>query len=173
MLTLLFVLIAVAVLGAAAIVGYAIWQPREKFILDTDRMTKAALVDKTSDKLTFAFDVPYINNGKDEAVVLDAFVRVYLPVELYDKALVRGKIYRKEVKREDDYFEAWIWRPNINGDMTVQLELTPLNGATLAEAVAGLPDFDAALYWECRGRGLLYTIKKYVTINAAEIKALL
>lgn len=57
--------------------------------------------------------------------------------------------------------------------MTAKFEVTPMHGATLKEAVEGLPDFDVAMFWECRGRENLYTVKKFITISADEVKALL
>ena len=48
-----------------------------------------------------------------------------------------------------------------------------INEQTLKEAVNGLPDFDVAMFWECRGRENLYTVKKFITISADEVKALL
>ena len=52
--------------------------------------------------------MPFTNEGGDEGLVLDAFMRIYLPQEQYDKALVRGKINLKDVPRDDDYFEALV-----------------------------------------------------------------
>ena len=60
-----------------------------------------------------------------------------------------------------------------NKTRTATLELTPMHGVGLKEAVNGLPDFDVALFWECRGRENLYTVKKFITISADEVKVLL
>ena len=118
-------------------------------------------------------DVPFTNEGGDEGLVLDAFMRIYLPQEQYDKALIRGKINLKDVPRDDDYFEALVMPKGEHKTMTAKFEVTPMHGATLKEAVEGLPDFDVALFWECRGRENLYTVKKFITISSDEVKALL
>ena len=73
----------------------------------------------------------------------------------------------------DDYFEALVMPKGGNKTMTAKFELTPMHGANLKEAVNGLPDFDVAMFWECRGRENLYTVKKFITISADEVKALL
>ena len=56
--------------------------------------------------------------------------------------------------------------------MTAKFELTPMHGAGLKEAVNGLPDFDVAMFWECRGRETCIPLK-VITISADEVKALL
>ena len=148
-------------------------QPKHKFVFDVAKRTKAELVGKTDGKLCFNVDVPFTNEGGDEGLVLDAFMRIYLPQEQYDKARIRGKINLKDVPRDDDYFEALVMPKGEHKTMTAKFEVTPMHGATLPEAVEGLPDFDVALFWECRGRENLYTVKKFITISADEVKALL
>ena len=78
----------------------------EKLKFYKDKRTKASLLSRTDDKLVFAFDVPYRNTGTHEAIFLDAFVRVYLPDEQYNGALVRGRVNHPAAPRTDDYFEA-------------------------------------------------------------------
>ena len=63
----------------------------KRLVFYKGRRTKAALVSRTDDKVVFSFDVPYKNTGSNEAIFLDAFVRVYLPDEQYDGALMRGR----------------------------------------------------------------------------------
>ncbi len=173
MLLIIEIIAGLFLLGVVAVAVFIAMQPKHKFVFDVAKRTKAELTDKTDDKLCFSVDVPFSNEGGDEGLVLDAFIRAYLPEEQYNKALVRGKINLKDVPRDDDYFEAMVMPKGAHKTMTVKFEVTPMHGAELAEAVAGLPDFDVALYWECRGRENLYTVKKFITISADEVKALL
>ena len=173
MLLVIEIIAGLILLGLVAVAVFIAMQPKHKFVFDVANRTKAELAAKTDEKLCFNVDVPFTNEGGDEGLVLDAFIRPYLPQEQYDKALVRGKINLKDVPRDDDYFEAMVMPKGEHKTMTVKFELTPMHGATLAEAVNGLPDFDVALFWECRGRENLYTVKKFITISADEVKALL
>lgn len=173
MLLVIEIIAGLFLLGLVAVAVFIMMQPKHKFVFDVAKRTKAELTGKTDDKLCFSVDVPFTNEGGDEGLVLDAFPRIYLPQEQYDKALVRGKINLKDVPRDDDYFEALVMPKGGNKTMTVKFELTPMHGASLKEAVSGLPDFDVALFWECRGRENLYTVKKFITISAEEVKALL
>ena len=143
MLFIIEIIAGLFLLGVVAVAVFIMMQPKHRFVFDVKNRTKAELTDKTDNKLCFSVDVPFTNEGGDEGLVLDAFMRIYLPQEQYDKALVRGKINLKDVPRDDDYFEALV------------------------------PDFDVAMFWECRGRENLYTVKKFITISADEVKALL
>lgn len=173
MLFIIEIIAGLFLLGVVAVAVFIMMQPKHRFVFDVKNRTKAELTDKTDNKLCFSVDVPFTNEGGDEGLVLDAFMRIYLPQEQYDKALVRGKINLKDVPRDDDYFEALVMPKGGNKTMTVKFELTPMHGAGLKEAVNGLPDFDVAMFWECRGRENLYTVKKFITISADEVKALL
>ena len=57
--------------------------------------------------------------------------------------------------------------------MVLRFEAYAKNGKTIAEAMANIPDVDVALIVECRGRGALYTEKKYITLTAEEMRALI
>ena len=173
MLFIIEIIAGLFLLGVVAVAVFIMMQPKHRFVFDVKNRTKAELTDKTDNKLCFSVDVPFTNEGGDEGLVLDAFMRIYLPQEQYDKALVRGKINLKDVPRDDDYFEAVVMPKGGNTTMTAKFELTPMHGANLKEAVNGLPDFDVAMFWECRGRENLYTVKKFITISADEVKALL
>lgn len=173
MLFIIEIIAGLFLLGVVAVAVFIMMQPKHRFVFDVKNRTKAELTDKTDNKLCFSVDVPFTNEGGDEGLVLDAFMRIYLPQEQYDKALVRGKINLKDVPRDDDYFEALVMPKGEHKTMTAKFEVTPMHGATLKEAVEGLPDFDVAMFWECRGRKNLYTVKKFITISADEIKALL
>lgn len=173
MLFIIEIIAGLFLLGVVVVAVFIMMQPKHRFVFDVKNRTKAELTDKTDNKLCFSVDVPFTNEGGDEGLVLDAFMRIYLPQEQYDKALVRGKINLKDVPRDDDYFEALVMPKGGNKTMTTKFELTPMHGASLKEAVNGLPDFDVAMFWECRGRENLYTVKKFITISADEVKALL
>lgn len=173
MLFIIEIIAGLFLLGVVAVAVFIMMQPKHRFVFDVKNRTKAELTDKTDNKLCFSVDVPFTNEGGDEGLVLDAFMRIYLPQEQYDKALVRGKINLKDVPRDDDYFEALVMPKGEHKTMTAKFEVTPMHGATLKEALEGLPDFDVAMFWECRGRKNLYTVKKFITISADEIKALL
>ena len=70
-----------------------------------DKRTQAKLISKAEEKIEFCIEVPYENQSRDEGIFLDAFVRIYLPDEQYNGALLRGRVNHPAAPRTDDYFE--------------------------------------------------------------------
>lgn len=173
---LFFVLkvIAALILLAVIVIGvYILIQGKEEMFFDVTKRTKARLTKSTEDKLEFDLELPIHNDGKEEGIILDAFIRVYLPQEQYADAQLRGRVNLKEAPREDDYFEAMLLGPGVKKTMVVKFELVPEHGVSLQQAVAGMPDVDIALFLDCRGRTALYTVKKIITLHKDEMQALL
>lgn len=137
-----------------------------------DKRTFSVKVSEDGKRLDFEVEVPYRNVGKEEGTILDTYMRIYLPDEQYDNVLLRGKVNLKDVKRADDYFEAVLVPANTGKTLLLRFEAYARHGKTIAEAMAGIPDVDVALYLDCRGRGPLFTVKKFLTLSAEEMRAL-
>ena len=138
------------------------------------KRTPARLLSKTDEKIEFSVDVPYANQSRDEGIFLDAFVRIYLPDEQYNGALVRGRVNHPDAPRTDDYFEARLVPPGEQGHLTVTFEVTPRNGSkTAGEALRGMPDVEFALYVERRGRMALFHNKENILLTKEELQKLL
>ena len=139
-----------------------------------DKRTQARLVSKTEDKIEFSIDVPYENKSGDEGIFLDAFVRIYLPDEQYNGALLQGRVNHPQAPREDDYFEARLVPPGEKDHLTVTVEVTPRNGKKTAEAaLQDMPDVEFALYVERRGRMELFHNKENILLTKEELQKLL
>lgn len=146
----------------------------KKLAFFKEKRTAAKLMDLTEDKGTFYIEVPYKNKSVDEGIFLDAFVRVYLPDEQYDGALMRGKVNHPAAPRTDDYFEARLVAPGEAGHLIVTFEVTPRNGKrTAKEAILGLPDVEVALYVERRSRMALFHNKENILLTREELQALI
>ena len=139
-----------------------------------DKRTQAKLISKTDKKIEFSIDVPYENKSGDEGIFLDAFVRIYLPDEQYNGALLRGRVNHPQAPREDDYFEARLVPPGEKDHLTVTVEVTPRNGKKTAEAaLQDMPDVEFALYVERRGRMELFHNKENILLTKEELQKLL
>ena len=139
-----------------------------------DKRTQAKLISKTDDKIEFSIDVPYENKSGDEGIFLDAFVRIYLPDEQYNGALLRGRVNHPQAPREDDYFEARLVPPGEKDHLTVTVEVTPRNGKKTAEAaLQDMPEVEFALYVERRGRMELFHNKENILLTKEELQKLL
>lgn len=166
------ILLALVVLGVAVVAAYIWMQGDAKMFFDMKKRTAAVKVSETDERLDFEVELDYKNIGKQEATLIDAYMRIYLPQEQYDDVLLRGKVNLKGVLRDDDYFEAVLVPAGTGKTMVLRFEAYAKNGKTISEALANVPDVDVALLVECRGRGALYTEKKYFTLTAEEMRAL-
>ena len=143
-------------------------------VFHKDKRTQAKLESKTDEKIEFSIDVPYENKSGDEGIFLDAFVRIYLPDEQYNGALLRGRVNHPQAPREDDYFEARLVPPGEKDHLTVTVEVTPRNGKKTAEAaLQDMPDVEFALYVERRGRMELFHNKENILLTKEELQKLL
>ena len=139
-----------------------------------DRRTPAKPLSKTDDRIEFSVDVPYENQSRDEGIFLDAFVRIYLPDEQYNGALLRGRVNHPAAPRTDGYFEARLVPPGEKDHLTVTFEVTPRNGKkTAEEAILGIPDVEFALYVERRGRMELFHNKENILLTKEELQKLI
>ncbi len=113
--------------------------------------------------------IPYKNIGSQELTILDAWARIYLPDEQYAGLTINHHLHDAAKPRQDDYFEAMLVPAHKNGQLVLKLQAIARNytGAEdeLAEAVAGCPEFDVAIYAECRGRGKVFIEKDIFTLK--------
>lgn len=173
MIVALEVLVLLLIVTGAVVFLYIMKQGDACLVFSVDERSRAAAATVQPQRLCFDIAVPFANSGRQEGTILDAYVRIYLPQEQYDGCLLRGRVNVSTALRDDDYFEAMLVPAGQRGELLLRLEVYPRRGLKLQEAVAGLPDVDIALLAECRGRKELYTVKKYFTLEAEEVKALL
>ena len=78
---MLFILkvIAALILLAVVVIGiYILLQGKEEMFFEVTQRTKARLIKRSENKLEFEVELPMHNDGKEEGIILDAFIRVYL-----------------------------------------------------------------------------------------------
>lgn len=172
MLCIIEALAALIVVAVVVIYMFIQAQGDADMQVQVEKRTAAVKANEEGKRLDFEVELPYVNVGKQEGTILDAYMRIYLPDEQYDNVLLRGKVNLKDVRREDDYFEAVLVPANTGKTLVLRFEAYARNGKSLAEAMQGIPDVDVALYLDCRGRGPLFTVKKFLTLSAEEMRAL-
>ena len=144
----------------------------EKIVPKTEEMTPYSVVERTNDRLVIGATIPFANEGKQCATIMDAILRVQLPYEQYDGALVRGKVELAGAPREDDYFEAVLIQKRECIDLVLKLSIEGRKGNNLEEAIAHMPDFRMDLIYQETGRIPAHYSKIMLKITAAEIAAL-
>ena len=172
MLCVLEVLVALLIL---AFVGFKLIEAHHgdaNVQMDVKGKTEAVKVAEYDDRVDFEVRVPYTNLGKEEGVILDAYMRIFLPQEQYSDVLLRGKVNHERFLRDDDYFEAMLTPAGKKEYLILRMEAYAKNGKTIAEALGNIPDVDVAIFLECRGRCDLITKKAFITLTQEEMHAL-
>ena len=161
----------IAVLIAAEIVRRVLFAylGTEKIVPKTDEMTPFSVLTRTADRLVIRAVIPFANEGKQCGTIMDAILRIQLPYEQYDGALVRGKVELADTPREDDYFEAVLIQKQECIHLALQLSLEGRGGKSLEEAIAHLPDFRMDLIYQETGRMPAHYTKAMLTVSAQEI----
>lgn len=174
MIILLLKIVAAIIIAACIVISiYIFFQGDAEISLKKEKIGVPVKEEAADGYLNFHVELPCVNRGKEEGAILDAFVRVYLPMEQYGDVLIRGKVNLAEKPRKDDYFEAELIGGGDTKELRLCFEAYPQNGTDLKAALSGLPDFEAAVFLECRGRGALYTVKDYISLRADDIRKLI
>lgn len=164
----------IAVLLAAEIIRRALFAylGTEIIVPKVDEMSKFAVVERTKERLVIGATLPFANEGKQCGTIMDAILRVQLPYEQYDRALVRGKVELAGAPREDDYFEAVLIQKHSRVDLVLKLFLEGRNGHSLEEAIAHMPDLRLDLIYQETGRIPVHYSKIMLKVAAEELAAL-
>lgn len=173
MLMILEIIAALIILGVLVVGVYIMLQGDAVMEFATEKRSSAVKTAEKGARLDFEVEVPYQNTGRQEGIILDTYMRIYLPQEQYGDLLLRGKVNLKGVMRGDDYFEALLVPAGTGNTLVLRFEAYAKNGKTIAEALAAVPDVDVALYADCRARRQLFTVKKILTLTSEEMRALI
>ena len=179
LLYILLVAASVVLLLVALINLYLTNAGIEKVVPKIAERTPFVIDEQTEDSVTISTTMDFINEGKQCATIMDAFVRPHLPYEQYDLIETRGHAELTTAPREDDYFEAVIiQKAGYKGgqdkiSIKSQVKLTARKGLTIREAVAHMPDFNFQLIWLETGRTPCHYRQLRIEVPAAEIADLL
>ena len=168
----LHLLIAVVFIVYAGVKILFAYLGTEVIVPKTEEMTPFSVVERTPRRLVIGATIPFANEGKQCGTIMDAILRVQLPYEQYDGALVRGKVEMANAPREDDYFEAVVIQKNERLDFVLKLSIEGRKGRSLTEAIAHMPDFRMAFIYQETGRIPAHYCKVILKITAAEIATL-
>ena len=116
----------------------------------------------------FEIRVPYKNIGTQELTILDTWSRIYLPDEQYDKLHISARVNDSARLRNDDYFEAMLVPAKKGGELVLRFTAIARNcttGTDVQKLMQDCPEFDVAVYAECRGRKEVYIDKEIFTVK--------
>ena len=166
---LLVVVLIVGEIGRRALFSYL---GTEIIVPKLGEMSAFSVSEHTSERMVISAVLPVANEGKQCGTIMDAILRVQLPYEQYDGALVRGKVELAGAPREDDYFEAMVIQKDEQINLVLKLSIEGRKGNTLEEAIAHMPDFRMDFIYQETGRIPAHYSKQILKITGAEIAAL-
>lgn len=148
----------------------------EKLVVYPEQRTPFEVEEQTEESILLSTKIPFVNEGKQCATIMDAFVRPLLPYEQYDGIDARGKAECEGCPREDDYFEAvLVYKKGDKLDrlnILMKVRLTARKGMKLKEALEHMVDLPLELIWMEVGRMPWRYRKIRVVLPVSEIAAL-
>jgi hypothetical protein len=147
---------------------YIFRQGNEKVTIYIKERGKLFLAELTEERAVWVLTVPFVNEGRQDGIILDAFARPLLPREQFDRGRLFCRLERPEARRDDDYFEAVIFHPGERSDFILTVEIIPLAGCRLSEALDDMPDVTVDIYYTVVGRTRPVIRKSSLTVAPEE-----
>lgn len=122
--------------------------------------------------LTISTVIEFRNEGKQSAMIVDAYVKPQLPFEQYDGVAVCGKAEREGMPREDDYFEALVLEHQQSVNLVAKVTLTARKNLTLDEALSRMVDFPIEFIYREVGRNPMHFSIARFFLTAEELSKL-
>lgn len=113
--------------------------------------------------------IPIRNVGKQLGTIMDAFVRVYLPFEQYDKAKVTAHLTDYDVPRPDDYWQAFIVDPNKSKKFLIHLDIDG-KGDSILHDLEDFPEMAMDIIYQVVARSDYYYDKTRIILTQEELR---
>ena len=119
--------------------------------------------------VTLSCTLPIKNVGKQLGTIMDAFVRVYLPFEQYDEAVVTAHLTDFDMPRPDDYWQAFILDPGKEKKFLITLDIDG-KGQSILQDLETFPEFGMDIIYHVVARSDYYYAKTRVVITREELQ---
>ena len=144
----------------------------EKVVPKLDSRTPFKIESRDKNSVTLSTTIEFRNEGKQSAMIVDAFCKPQLPFEQYDGMNVRGKAETEGKPREDDYFEALVLEHQQSVNLVAKVTLTARKNLSLEEAVSNMVDFPVEFIYREVGRNPMHWSIARIILTAEELAKL-
>lgn len=117
--------------------------------------------------VTLSCTLPIKNVGKQLGTIMDAFVRVYLPFEQYDEAVVTAHLTDFDMPRPDDYWQAFILDPGKTKKFLITLEI---KGDSILHDLETFPEMGMDVIYQVVARSDYYYAKSRIVLSKEELR---
>lgn len=170
------ILLLAVVAVVAAIWLFMTMQGDAEFEFIAAQRTDFMLTEISEDKAVFACKVPFINKGRQDGTIMDAYPRHLLPYEQFDAVDVNSRLELETAQRTDNYFEAMIIPKGTGGAVIVTITFTAKEGS-IKEALAKMYDMNVEMpidiVYQVVSRTPWYITKNRIVMTPAEVKGAL
>lgn len=119
--------------------------------------------------VTLSCTLPIKNVGKQLGTIMDAFVRVYLPFEQYDEAVVTAHLTDFDMPRPDDYWQAFILDPGKTKKFLITLEIKG-KGDSILHDLETFPEMGMDVIYQVVARSDYYYAKSRIVLSKEELR---
>lgn len=169
---ILAVIVLIICLGFIAYWAVAVIKGDAVFRMEKSKKTPLKVVSMDMHHVRLQYTIPIKNVGKQLGTIMDAFVRIYLPFEQYDKARVTGHLTDFDVPRDDDYWQAFILDPGKEKRFLITLDIEG-KGASILHDLEDFPEFGMDIIYQIVARSDYYYAKTRIVIPKEELETAL
>ena len=119
--------------------------------------------------VTLSCTLPIKNVDKQLGTIMDAFVRVYLPFEQYDEAVVTAHLTDFDTPRPDDYWQAFILEPGKTKKFLLTLAIKG-KGDSLLHDLETFPEMGMDVIYQVVARSDYYYAKSRIVLSKEELR---
>lgn len=163
------VIILLICLGFIAYWAVAVIKGDAVFRLEKSKRSELKVIDMGRNYVKFSYTLPIRNTGKQLGTIMDAFPRVYLPFEQYDKASVTAHLTDFDTPRDDDYWQAFILDPGKTKKFLITLDIKGKSENILRD-LENLPEFAMDVIYQIVARSDYYYAKGRIVITREEVR---
>ena len=119
--------------------------------LDKSKINNKLFSEKEG-KLFFTYDVPFINEGKQHALIIDCNARLQPKGDIFRYSKISCRVINTENVRFDDYWEGLVLKPKKVANLKILISLEP---SDLDNVRKDLEKFSVDVLFRYYGRGLM------------------
>lgn len=140
-----------------------------KVVPQVEQRTPFIVVGQSKNSVTLSCTLPFVNEGRQCATLVDCLARTQLPYEQYDGIEAWGKVERADMPREDDYFEATLIEKHTLLALRVIVRLKARHGMDIETALQQMVDLPVDIIYTELSRRPWRLKKTRLVLTAEEI----
>ena len=128
---------------------------------------KNKLISEFNGKINFVFDIPFINKGKQHALIIDCNARLQPKGDIFRYSKVSCRVINTENVRFDDYWEGLVLKPDKTANLKILLSIELSDSEVLKK---NLENFSIDILFRYYGRGLMRFERTVIDFNSVDFE---